>query len=83
MDNSTPTALLSGPNIQIFNYFSIKVVVNIFLYSVAATFGVLVATNLIKAAKNLFLLRYKRYVEDIKELNNKVHDRLVEIEKNN
>lgn len=67
----------------IFN-FNFIVILNIFLYFGAATFGVLIATKILEAIINFIRYkltsRYERRVEEIKELNKKMHDRLVELE---
>lgn len=85
MENSTSSALTLINNFanQAILNFNPTVTINLFFYSAATTFGVLVTIKLLDGFVSFirykWTSRYERRAEEIKELNNKMHDRLVEI----
>lgn len=82
MDPSTPLTLTNIVNTVIFN-LNLQVAFNILFYSTVATAGVLsgikIVEGVVNITHNILFVKFERRSEDIKELNIKTHDRLVEI----
>lgn len=81
---SSALTLINNFDIQSISNFNIYILINLFVYSGAITLGALIAIKLlegfIKLIRYKWVLKYERRSEEIKELNKKIHDRLVEIE---
>jgi len=75
MGTSTPLTL-----INLFTTINIKVVFNFFIYSGMVSLGVSIAIKVTEGIIYVLTLKHKRKVEEIKELNIKMHDRLVDID---
>lgn len=85
MDNTTSsTLIINNFDLQTILNFNIYVFVNIFIYFVAATLGIMIAIKIVKGIAGFvyytWTSRYERRAKEIEELNRKTHDRLVEIE---
>lgn len=81
MENSTSSVLtiINKFDIQQILDFNLNIFINFLFYSSSATLGVLIMKEIIKYFHNKWISRYERRADEIKELNNKMHDRLVEI----
>jgi len=85
---ATSSGLLANFINTIVININFQVLLNIFLYSVAATSGILFTSKIITLLFEDLLqfirfkkeLKYKNKIEEIRELNKKMHDRLVELE---
>ncbi len=81
MENSTSSILtvINKFDIQQILNFNLSIFLSFLFYASSATFGVLIMKEIIKYLHNKWISRYERRTEEIKELNNRMHDRLVEI----
>lgn len=87
MESTLSGELNNFVNTTIIN-LNAQVLVNLFLYSAAVTSGVLFTSKIIALFFEEFLklfryklqLKFKNRMEEIKELNRKMHDRLTEVE---
>jgi hypothetical protein len=78
-----PIELIHNIVIQTFLNLNFTIILNVFLYTAAGTLGILLVKEVIIEffifLRCKLLSRYERRAEEIKELNNKMHDRLVEL----
>lgn len=87
MENSIPPVSISNLVATVILNIDFNVWINLFFYSVAVTSGVLVASKIATLLLEQFVSfirykwadRYQRRMKEIRELNIKMHDRLVEI----
>src|SRR4030042_3219112 len=83
MENSIPLASINNLPVQAIFNFNINVFLNLVYYSAGITFGVLVVVKIIRGFVNFVYYKwtssFERRADEIKELNRKMHDRLVEI----
>lgn len=84
MENLTSLTSMNNLAVQTIFNFNFNVFVNLFIYSAGVAFGVLTAIKIIEGIVSFVHYKwtssFKRRAEEIKELNRKMHDRLVEIE---
>lgn len=64
---------------QTINNFNFWVVFNLFSYSLGVTFGILLAKEIVIYFRRKLLYKYERMANEIKELNTKMHDRLIDL----
>jgi len=85
---ATPPGILNNFIITTIINLNFRVLINLFLYSAAATSGILISSKtitllfeeLLKFLRFRWEVKYKDKIKEIRELNTKVHDRLVELE---
>jgi len=86
MDQTTQATLINIVNNVVVN-FNQQVAINLFFYFATATAGVITASKIVNLilewvsdwVRYKWSKRYERRMEEIKELNTKTHDRLVEL----
>lgn len=83
MEDLASSTLINNLAIQAIFNFNINVFINLFFYSAGITLGVLAAVKIIEGVVSFVYYKwtssFKRRSEEIKELNRKMHDRLIEI----
>lgn len=83
MENITLLTSINNLAVQAIFNFNINVFINLIFYSGGITLGVLVVVKIIKVIVSFIYYKwtssFERKAEEIKELNRKMHDRLIEI----